>query len=116
MFLVAVREDTLRLKAGDILGTISRAVIAEEQEPVLEARVATSSSKTQQPITLSDHLTKAEKEIVEEQREVFSHADEDVGQLGLTQHRIELLDDTPIYIKPRRFPEPVSEEIEAQCQ
>ena len=118
--LVAAREDTLRLKAGDILGTISTAVIAEEPEPVLEASVATNSSETQQPITLADHLTKAEKEIVrtllEEQREVFSHADEDVGQLGLTQHRIELLDDTPIYIKPRRFPEPVSEEIEAQCQ
>ena len=40
---------------------------------------------------------------------------EDIGCAGLTKHRIELFEDTPIRQKPRRFPPPIAEEIERQC-
>ena len=47
-------------------------------------------------------------------REVFSSNAKEIGRLTVGSHRIELLDETPIYQKPRRFPERV--EIEKQCQ
>ena len=109
------------LKKGDVLGTLSTVLSLPALEQSGEVCVATASGATGGPThPLPDHLTAEEKEVVaqllEKQGEVFSYCDEDVGQLGLTKHRIELLDDTPIYQKSRRFPEPVSEEIEAQCQ
>lgn len=47
---------------------------------------------------------------------VFSSGDSDVGLAGVTQHHIKLSDSTPIYQRPRRFPQPISDEIERQCQ
>ena len=49
-------------------------------------------------------------------KEVFSRNPDDIGCAGVTKHRIELYDDTPIRQKPRRFPEPVAREIERQCE
>ena len=49
-------------------------------------------------------------------RAVLSVGDFDVHRAALTSHRIELYDDTPIRQRPRRFPAPVAEEIERQCQ
>ena len=46
----------------------------------------------------------------------FSRGDDDVGCAGVTQHCIELYDDTPIRQKPRRFPEPITCELERQCE
>lgn len=54
--------------------------------------------------------------VVEANQMVLSMGDHDIGQVGITAHRIELYDETPIYQKPRRFPPPVAEEIEGQCQ
>ena len=66
------------------------------------------------------HLEPALKEQVLAQlakfTSVFSQGDHDVGCAGVTQHRIELHDDTPIRQKPRRFPQPVADEIERQCE
>ena len=110
------------LQRGDILGTLSTVLSPPVPELGGEVDVAASGDPAPAKImhAIPDHLTIAEKEVVvhllEEQKDVFSFCDEDIGQLGLTRHRIELLDDTPIYQKPRRFPEPVSEEIEAQCR
>ena len=67
-------------------------------------------------------LTGLEPEQVEQVREVLSRGksavssgDEDIGCAGVTSHRIELHDTTPIRQKPRSFPDPVADEIERQC-
>ena len=38
------------------------------------------------------------------------------GYTTVTSHKINLSNDTPIYQRPRRFPQPVAEELERQCQ
>ena len=49
-------------------------------------------------------------------KSVFSRGDSDIGFASVTQHHIKLTDHTPIYERPRRFPQPVSDEIERQCR
>lgn len=56
------------------------------------------------------------KELLTQHMAAISMGDHDVGQAGVTRHKIELYDDTPIRQKPRRFPEPVAREIERQCE
>ena len=51
-----------------------------------------------------------------ERRQVLSTSDEDICGANLSPHRIELYDDTPIREKPRRTPEPTSNDIEDQCK
>ena len=48
-------------------------------------------------------------------RSVLSSGDEDMGHINMGAFKIQLYHDTPIYQRPRRFPEPVAEEIERQC-
>jgi hypothetical protein len=67
----------------------------------------------------SPHLDQEERDLVKREllvpQEVFSRGDDDIGLLQSAEHRIELLDSTPIYQKPRWFPSPVAGEIENQC-
>ena len=67
-----------------------------------------------------DHLMLGQREQVQSLLNkvalVFSQGEGDIGCAGVTQHRIELHDSTPIRQKPRRFPEPVALEIERQCE
>ena len=46
---------------------------------------------------------------------VFASENADSARTALTAHRIELTDDTPIYIRPRRMSPPIAEEVERQC-
>ena len=46
----------------------------------------------------------------------LSTGSKDIGQASVTAHKISLYDKTPIYQRPRRFPEPVNIEIERQCE
>ena len=39
-----------------------------------------------------------------------------IGRAKVTEHTITLHDYRPIYQQPRRFPKPVSDEIDRQCQ
>ena len=72
----------------------------------------------QQQIKLGDNLDQGQKDTVLElllsKSHVLSTCDEDIGQLGIGQHRIKLSDCTPVYMKPRRFPDPVTQEIDKQ--
>ena len=64
---------------------------------------------------LGDDEEEAARSVLRKRAGAFSTGDEDIGCAGLTKHRIELYDATPIRQKPRRFPAPVTEEIERQC-
>ena len=48
--------------------------------------------------------------------DAFSQGDNDIGKASVTAHRIELYDTTPIYQRPRRFPEPIIQQLEQQCK
>ena len=65
---------------------------------------------------LNSSQTDAVKSMLSETAEVFSTSELDVGCAGVTQHKIELLDETPIRQCPRRFPEPVNDALEQQFE
>ena len=54
--------------------------------------------------------------MLQKYKHVFSSGDGDVGLANVTEHTINLTNDTPIYQRPRRFPPPIADEIERQCQ
>ena len=87
-----------------------------------EIEVALSSSSTNAVIqsAVLDHLNIEEKEkvtaLLKKCAAAFSKGDDDIGCAGVTEHMIELYDNTPIRQKPRRFPEPISRAIESQCE
>ena len=54
--------------------------------------------------------------LLREHRDIISTGEMDIGCAGVTRHRIELYDQTPIRQHPRRFPGPVVDEIERQCK
>ena len=76
--------------------------------------------KLQQEVVLSDTLVDEEKDriydLLMRQHEVLSLGDDDVGLALKGEYRIELYNETPIYQKMRRFPEPVTRAIEEQCE
>jgi hypothetical protein len=114
-------QEKEKIPAGTKVGTIATIV---DVQPVMEANVIKTPPVDFQSDIASmievDHLTSNEQHtvlsIMQQTPDVFSQGDHDVGCAGVTQHRIELHDDTPIRQKPRRFPEPVSNEIERQCE
>ena len=123
-FVLAISAGTsgVHLKEGEAVCLASSVLVDPGFEQSGEdLKIATATAHQEEvPHNLSDDLSEADRasvlDLLQRHRDVFSFSDEDIGQLGITQHKIELLEDTPIYQKPRRFPGPVSEEIEAQCQ
>lgn len=128
--LVAGHAREERIKQGELVGRVSSFVAMPSVNLSGEVLVATLplANELAKPsdildyeraIPLSDHISKAERltavEMLKRRSKVFSISDQDIGKMGVMEHRIELLDDTPIYQKPRRLPEPISQEIEAQC-
>ena len=115
------REPTCGRKSGSIakgtfLGTLSS---------VVDVAVAGNSGGTPwsrdricAEIPLGDLLPTEAKLVVDMllyQRQVLSRDDDDIGRLATTTHRIVLNDETPIRQRPRRFPRPITEEVEKQC-
>ena len=55
-------------------------------------------------------------QMLEEQSNVVNKDDSDIGRAALSAHKIELYDYTPLAQKPHRIPDPVTEQVEKQCQ
>ena len=90
---------------------------------VLTASSDTTNEQSRRPPSADEilGLTRDQRDAV---REIFNRysavfASDDahagVSRSALTAHRIELTDDTPIYIRPRRMSPPIAEEVERQC-
>mgnify|MGYP000297764705 CR=1 FL=1 len=118
IYKAAGRHSHEKLQPGRVIGTLATLVECE----VPEVEVSLSSAGTSAVIDEAavDHLCVEEKgevtNLLKKCASAFSKGDEDIGCAGVTEHMIELYDDTPIRQKPRRFPEPVSREIERQCE
>ena len=114
-----------KIKKGDVIGKLYTLVeLTPKEQP--NVNVIQGSNEREEPefnlydIELGSHLSENEKEAVYEMLNgvegVFSKGDSDIGTATIGEHHIKLYDYTPIYQRPRRFPEPVSDEIEKQCQ
>ena len=116
-----------KISLGEVLGQLST-VVGLQHVPsgeVLSVQpcgsgAAPSQSSGEPELFSGEHLTSDQKkaivDMLQRHKNVFSYGDADIGRLGCIEHKILLHDDTPICQKPRRFPQPVSDEIEAQCE
>ena len=116
-----------RVKKGTILGKIY--TLCEPAPPVVshlvqgldDRNVVTDDPRIEaiQHIKLASDLSKTQTEqfqkILYDHLPVISRGDEDVGECRSSPIHIELHDETPIYQRVRRFPQPVAEAIEKQC-
>ena len=111
------------IKRGSLLGTLST-VVDVEPDPTVSVNLVHSESDVWTPDKIQSqiNLTEVDPEqsarvisMIMHQSSALSCGDHDIGCAGVTKHRIELHDNTPIRQKPRRFPEPVINEIERQC-
>lgn len=131
VLVAAVGGQPILIKAGEMMGTVSTLIIADPGQGV-DVQVANLPGVTEElgntesksfivdDVELGNHLSSKQKEkvidMLRSHCEAFSCGDMDIGKLGFIEHRIVLWDDTPLYQKPRRLPEPISNEIEKQCQ
>ena len=120
--LISRNADTtkfpVKLKKGECLGKVSTILdIPEEDSDDDEALIDASELRK---IKLGSHLSEEEEEQVYSMllrlRDALGMADDEVGRAKVTPHEIELMDYSPIWQKPRRFAEPVNQEIEKQCE
>ena len=109
------KEKSANIKEGDILGTISSVMTVENE--VEDSAVV--SDGWEEAIGIS-HLSTSEQNklfnVLKGYQETFSSSDQDIGLASVTSHVINLSDDTPIYRRPRRFPQPITDELERQCE
>ena len=113
IFMVASVE-SVTLKEGEKVGIVNSVLeIDDEDKPgetadVWEGHVHLSQLESLEQTKVFDMLGRHQK--------VFSTNENDIGLAGVTSHNIKITDDTPIYQRPRRFPQPITDEIEKQCR
>ena len=114
-----------RLCEGELIGTVTSLLDSSlldhcSNRELLTAVPTTLRKLTVADVAIPDRLSHYERNqvmsLLERRDDLFSQCDDEVGCLGVTHHRIELYDYTPIYQRPRRFPEVVNQEIEKQCK
>ena len=115
------------IKEGEVMGTISSLIEIDVKEIQVnnvsiessESKVSWTSQKLRDDISLGKTLTEDEQDAVYNMLfnrcEVLSLGENDLGMVTIGNHKISLYDNTPIYQRPRRFPEPVADAIEIQC-
>jgi hypothetical protein len=105
------------IKKGEILGTVC--TLMEMDERPEDSQPSNWTVEELREGTDLQHLMPGEKETAVDMMmkyiDIFSTSNTDLGRASMTKHRIELLNDTPIYQRPRRLPEPVANEIDQQC-
>ena len=108
----------VRVKKGDVLGTISSVEVEEDSAPSMASIEGGEGETVTEDVDLS-HLTNdqadAVRAVVNSMSGVFSSGKFDIGHACATKHKIELTSNIPIYERPRRFPKPLDDEINRQC-
>ena len=106
-----------KLKKGAAVEVLSTVEVVPEAD-VAEDHWTLETLK--QEVPLDDRLAVDQKEgiwkMIHDCRTALSSGGDDIGKAAVTAHTIRLHNDTPIYQRPRRFPEPISAEIERQCE
>lgn len=117
---------SVTVNPGDLLGTICTVVDMDGSlhRPANGKNSSTVTDWTleriKEEITLGSSLDQEQRQQVHqlllEHSPVLSQGDTDIGIASVKEHKIKLYDNTPIRQKPRRFPDPIDDEVERQCQ
>ena len=117
------KTSTKVIEIGDVLGAVSTVICVDQSEPssVNIAHLEDVSNETiGSKLELGAHLTTEQRgeiyKLLNEHRNVISKGDDDVGRIDVGNLEIKLYDYTPIYHRPRRFPDPTSKEIDEECK
>ena len=117
ILLSSSSDAPIHVKKGNILGSIFSVVEIPSLDEVPSDLLSDDEFKS---ILKLPELSNEEKNKVlsemKQFRSVFSKGDTDLGLANVTKHVINLSDKTPICQKSRRFPRPLAEEIEKQCE
>ena len=104
-----------KIRKGDIIGKVHTMHEVNEEEDGCDWNIEDIKEKVN-----LEHLDGHQREIVYDillkSSEVICKNEYDIGMAKVSPHKIELYDARPIWIKPRRFSEPVNKEIEEQCK
>jgi hypothetical protein len=117
--LMVAPETATQIRKGQVVGTLSSVFqVSESEEPVSSCNAPTDFDPISQIVLpeLSVEQRDAVFKMFGVHKSVFSTGDTDVGLAGVTKHQIRLTNETPIYQRPRRFPQPIADEIERQCK
>ena len=118
-YIIMIASENTTVKKGQRVGSISSIIETEDQEVIEEGEIF-DGDRIENEIELPCYLTKKQKEdvynVLKTCQGVISKGNDDIGRASVTDHKIRLYDDTPIYQRPRRFTGPVADEIERQCQ
>jgi len=105
-----------RVKTGDLVGYVSTMVELDDDEE--ENEESWTLEEMKQYVNVGEGNSEEKKHLIYEMlrdtQDVFGKNGE-VGCANVQPHRIELTDETPIWHRPGRFPEPVEEDIREQC-
>lgn len=111
------------VRRGSVLGYLDSAADStldlEQPTPVFASATATDDTNHCPSATnipgLNDDQRAAVDDLFQRHAAVFMRSDSDALHSSMTPHRIELTDNTPIYIRPRKMSPPVADEVERQC-
>ena len=109
-------EPKQKLKKGSVVGTVCTMIELDEPDSKddawdikdLKDKVSLENLSEDQKQLVYDALFRANT--------AFGKSAFDIGNAKVSPHVIELSNYTPIWIKPRHFPDPVSQEINRQCK
>ena len=105
-----------RINKGEVIGTVSTLIELEEEENVEEEWNMDNLKKKIDIGQLDENQKSKVYDALIRTKEALCKNEFDIGKAKVTPHRIELTDYTPIWQKPRRFSEPIKEEIDKQCK
>ena len=110
--------DKQKVRKGDVVGHISSIVEVEDEEDTKDSDW--DMNKLKNKIDIGKEVTEEQKEQIYNMllrtKSALSNNDTDIGKAKVTPHKIVLTNNTPIWQKPRRFSDPVNDEIERQCK
>jgi hypothetical protein len=114
--LVCGTDSDVSIRKGQTIGSLTTMCQLPEEDhesvPVLSDEDVVKSVELPE---LSDREREVVLDMLKSCKSVLSTGDNDVGLAAVTEHKIKLYDNTPIYQRPRRCANPVADEIDRQC-
>lgn len=102
---------------GCYVGRVSTLLELDEEEFLNEVwTISRLKDEVELGVSLVEEQKEAVYKMLLEAKSVMSRSDDDIGRANVSPHVIELTDNTPIWLRPRRFSEPVNKEIDRQCE
>ena len=116
VFIINKNSNKTKIRKGERIGVLKQIVEVQQSD---ESKDEETINQQLNNVKL-ENLNKVQKskvmELLTENMKAFSKGSNDVGFIKGSEMVVEVLDETPIYHRPRRFPQPVNEKIDAQVE